>query len=97
MARYINNSFNPAIRYLMNRRKVTVLDISKLLNRSAKHTYIYLNNPNLLTIQQVYILASYFEVSVLELFYLLTNKQKKLTNKDTETLQDLINRNKESI
>ena len=95
MAKYINNSFAPILRHLMNTKNVSVLDLSKLLNRSEKHTYIYLKNTTLLTIQQLYILAGYFGIDYLELNYLLTKKQKKLTTEDKKTLLDIVEKYKD--
>jgi len=92
---YINNSFSPIIRHLMNSKKVTALEISKLLNRSKKHTYIYLKNPTLLTIQQLYTLAGYFDIDYMELVYCLRKKQKKLTNEDKKTLLDIVEKYKD--
>lgn len=95
MAKYINNSFAPILRHLMNTKNVSVLDLSKLLNRSEKHTYIYLKNTTLLTIQQLYILAGYFGIDYLELNYLLSKKQKKLTTEDKKTLLDIVEKYKD--
>ena len=95
MAKYINNSFAPILRHLKNTKNVSVLDLSKLLNRSEKHTYIYLKNTTLLTIQQLYILSGYFGIDYLELNYLLSKKQKKLTTEDKKTLLDIVEKYKD--
>ena len=97
MAKYVNNSFNPILRYYMNRRNLTVVDISKLLNRSREYTYTYLTNPTTMTINQIMTLAGYFGIDSVRLYYLIVTNQQQLTKEGEATLQDLINRNKESI
>ena len=94
MARYLNNKYHSYFRYIMNRDKISLVDIARVLNRSREHTSKYLLNPHLLTIQQIYTLAGYFSIDKFDLFYLLTKKQKKQTTSDKQILSTLVEKYK---
>ena len=86
---------NKTFRHLMKVNNITPIDLAKVLGRSREHTFKYLNNWYLLTLMQLVTLAGVFNISALELTYLLTKKQKKLTTEDKKTLLDIVEKNKD--
>ena len=84
-----NAGINLVLRQLFNSRKLSIKDFSKVLNRSEVITHRYLNNPYLMTLKQLLLLAGYCGIPFIELMALIHYNKGKRDKDVSKTLEDL--------
>lgn len=90
-----NSHIHKTFRYLLKVNNLSITEIAKEVGRSHLHTTNCLINWRMFTGSQLTILAGLFNMPLIELMYLLTKKQKQLTNEDKQCLRDIAEKYKD--
>lgn len=93
MTKYIVNKNNSPIISLMRKNKLQKSDICRLLQISQATVNNYINNPYLIRLYDLHLLASLFNIGVLELVLLLDRNKPTLTKENKWYLEEIKNKN----